>query len=183
MRVFLRRGYQPARVSDVVKEARVARGTFYRHFESKRELLTAVAGELLDRLPSRLSVPPAANTRAGLEAALAALHLAAFRAFHASRETAQLIFGEEAATEPSVARALAAHDKASRRLVLGLLTRARDTGLLREGVAIGLAADAVLGGVQRIVRVEVLKADRPDLEGLAAGLARLEVAALAPDPR
>ena len=182
VRIFLRRGYQASKVRDVVREARVARGTFYLHFESKRQLLAAVARELVDRLPSRLIAPPAPRTRAGLEAALTDLHLGAFRAFHASRETARLLFGESAATEPLVARALAVHDKAWRRLVASLLSRAREAKLLREGIDPDLAADAVLGAVQRVVRVEVLGAERPDLEGLAAGLARLQAASLAPDP-
>src|SRR5204862_6485789 len=72
VKAFLRRGYLATKVKDVVREARVARGTFYLHFESKRQLLTAVARELLDRLPPRQPLPPPPRSRAGFEQALEA---------------------------------------------------------------------------------------------------------------
>jgi AcrR family transcriptional regulator len=45
-RVFSRRGYHAAGVSEIITEAGVARGTFYLYFESKR----AIFDELLDQL-------------------------------------------------------------------------------------------------------------------------------------
>ena len=40
--VFGRKGYHRTGVADIVTEAGVARGTFYRHFEGKREAFSAV---------------------------------------------------------------------------------------------------------------------------------------------
>lgn len=49
-RVFAERGYQRASVSDVIKEAGVARGTFYNYFESKRAVLHAVLVDLTEHI-------------------------------------------------------------------------------------------------------------------------------------
>ncbi|MBW1757762.1 MAG: TetR/AcrR family transcriptional regulator [Deltaproteobacteria bacterium] len=49
-RVFALRGYHRTQVSDIVSEAKVGQGTFYRHFQSKRVLFDA----LFDRLTSGL---------------------------------------------------------------------------------------------------------------------------------
>ena len=47
LRVFARRGYHAASVSDIVQEAAVARGTFYLYFPSKHELFAALVDDLM----------------------------------------------------------------------------------------------------------------------------------------
>jgi AcrR family transcriptional regulator len=44
--LFAERGYHAASISDIIGKAKVARGTFYNHFRSKREIFA----QLLDRL-------------------------------------------------------------------------------------------------------------------------------------
>jgi AcrR family transcriptional regulator len=45
--VFARRGYHRTGVADIVDEVSVARGTFYRYFESKRAVFQAVLEEMM----------------------------------------------------------------------------------------------------------------------------------------
>ncbi len=45
--VFAERGYHRANVADILTAAGVARGTFYNHFESKRDVFAAVLAELM----------------------------------------------------------------------------------------------------------------------------------------
>ncbi|MBW2526285.1 MAG: TetR/AcrR family transcriptional regulator [Deltaproteobacteria bacterium] len=47
LRVFAKKGYHAASVSDIVHEAAVARGTFYLYFPSKRELFAGLVDELM----------------------------------------------------------------------------------------------------------------------------------------
>ncbi len=47
MKVFGQKGYARATISEIVKEAGVAQGTFYVYFESKEDILDAVAGHVL----------------------------------------------------------------------------------------------------------------------------------------
>lgn len=48
--VFAERGYHAASVSDIIERAGVARGTFYNHFESKRDVFAAVLAALMDEI-------------------------------------------------------------------------------------------------------------------------------------
>lgn len=48
--VFAERGYHGASVSNILDAAGVARGTFYNHFESKRDVFAAVLAELMGEI-------------------------------------------------------------------------------------------------------------------------------------
>jgi AcrR family transcriptional regulator len=46
-KLFIKYGYEETPVSDIVKKARVAQGTFYYYFKSKDEILDAIVDKLL----------------------------------------------------------------------------------------------------------------------------------------
>jgi len=50
MRVFAERGFQAARVDDIVRAARTSHGTFYLYFANKEDLLRALAVECAHEL-------------------------------------------------------------------------------------------------------------------------------------
>jgi len=192
-RVMLRRGYAATQVSHVVREAGVSRGTFYRHFESKRQLLAALARDLLDRILPGFDRPPDVGSREALTSALESIARRAFETVARDRPVARLVLVGGAASEPAAIRLLAAHDASWRTLVERLLSRARAARVLDDGVDIGLAADLIVGATQRVLRSSVLRitvlgksgssaASRTgptDVAALAAALARLQVAAVA----
>ncbi|MHB8466639.1 MAG: TetR/AcrR family transcriptional regulator [Acidimicrobiales bacterium] len=70
-RVFAARGYQPASVEDILTEAGFGRGTFYKYFRDKLDLLITLAGEaavvLTEMAASFAEIHPGRN---GAEAAL-----------------------------------------------------------------------------------------------------------------
>jgi TetR/AcrR family transcriptional repressor of nem operon len=74
--VFIERGYNAASVNDIVQAARVPKGSFYNHFQSKEALAIEVLRRYVDDLGLReLADPhgsPLANLRAHLEASIAA---------------------------------------------------------------------------------------------------------------
>jgi AcrR family transcriptional regulator len=179
--VLLRRGVQGTQVSNIVREAGVSRGTFYRHFDSKRHLLGAAARELLDRILPRFPKPPPLSTRRDLESALSTMHRQALSAALAERDSARLILSGGAAAEPAAARWMASHEESWRRLVSTLLARARTARLLRDDVDPALATSVVVGGVQHVLRSAVLgRGGDRDGATLAADLARLQVDGLSP---
>ena len=179
VRVLLRRGVHATHVGHVVREAGVSRGTFYKHFDSKRQLVGVAAREVLDRVLPRVPEPPALERRADLEAALAAMHTHVLRAVAAEPAAARLVFLGGAAAEPAAARWIASHEQAWRHLVATLLRRARAAGFLREGVEPSLAAAVVVGSVLHVLRTELLRRPDADPDALAAALARLHADAVA----
>lgn len=60
-RLFLVQGYEKTSVNLIVEEAGVAKGTFYHHFKTKEDVLSAIVNSLLDELVS--SAESVANDR------------------------------------------------------------------------------------------------------------------------
>lgn len=55
---FGTQGYHKTQVSDIIKKAEVARGTFYLYFESKREIFKELMLELLQKVTSQIQSLP-----------------------------------------------------------------------------------------------------------------------------
>jgi len=49
-RLFSEKGYEQTAVSDIVREAEVAQGTFYYYFKSKEEILDAIVEDLVEEM-------------------------------------------------------------------------------------------------------------------------------------
>jgi AcrR family transcriptional regulator len=178
-KVFRRHGYQFATVTHVVRQARVSRGTFYEHFDSKRRLLGALAGELLDRVLPRFPRIPPVTTRGELEAALAAMNRLAFDAVAREPVVARLVLGGGLGSEPAAVRLLAAHDAGWVRLTQSLLQRARAAKAIRDGLDLAFAAEAIVAASQRTARAIAAGTARGVPALLATRLAELQAATVA----
>ena len=55
---FGARGYHSTQISDIIARAKVARGTFYLYFESKREIFNAVMTELFEKVQGEIRAIP-----------------------------------------------------------------------------------------------------------------------------
>jgi AcrR family transcriptional regulator len=150
-RVFVRRGYSAARVRDVAREAGVARGTFYAHFDSKRHVLEVLARGWLDAL-----LPPetagAVVDAQSLDAALRALHGDVLSAFARERDRVRLLYGDEAARGPGLARVLEAHEREWRRRIGIPVVLGKASGFLRADVDVERTSECVLGMVAHVAR-------------------------------
>jgi AcrR family transcriptional regulator len=65
--LFGEKGYENTSINEIARRAKLAVGSFYQHFRSKRQLLLALMDELLEKL-SQLNFEPQAvtNVRAGI---------------------------------------------------------------------------------------------------------------------
>jgi AcrR family transcriptional regulator len=70
--LFGEKGYENTSIDEIARRAKLAVGSFYQHFRSKRQLLLALMDELLEKL-SQLDFQPqaAADIRAGIRGLLA----------------------------------------------------------------------------------------------------------------
>src|SRR5256714_5180012 len=68
MKVFDERGYQAARVDDIVRAARTSHGTFYLYFANKEDLLRALAVECAQEIDAlALGIGPITADPAGAQ--------------------------------------------------------------------------------------------------------------------
>jgi AcrR family transcriptional regulator len=101
-RVFERLGYVDATVEDIVKEAGIARGSFYTYFPSKREVFHLVESSVDEQVREAVSAHP----HSGVGDVKANLRLANSRYIRAYRENAAIIsLVEQLATIDEVMRA------------------------------------------------------------------------------
>lgn len=146
-RVFARLGYHRAGVADIVAEAKVARGTFYRHFDSKRGAFSAVVEGLMAEVVAVVEpIDIAAPIRPQVQANLAHLIRAV-----AAHDVVRVLFTEAAGVDAEGDQALADfYGEAHRRIATALQTgqalgvvEAGDTDLLARCL-LGLIKEPVL---------------------------------------
>lgn len=101
--LFGEKGYENTSIEEIARRAKLAVGTFYQHFRSKRQLLLALMDELLEKL-NQLNLQPQAvtNVRAGLRGLLSRAfshdlrYLGAYRAWQeAALSDPQLVRKQE----------------------------------------------------------------------------------------
>src|SRR5437867_10916660 len=79
--VFAEHGYNASRISDMVRLAGISQGNFYRHFQSKDEILLAVLEGPLDELRRASSVHSGAEPTEVVLAGLVAANRAYFSTY------------------------------------------------------------------------------------------------------
>lgn len=108
-RVFIRNGYHKPNTSDIVAEAGVGQGTFYRHFRDKRDafetLLEGFIAGLLDEF-SEMSARPPTNAEEYREASIIALRRMV-RVVQRNRKLALLFIREAPAVDDHIAQVMA----------------------------------------------------------------------------
>lgn len=180
--VFERGGYHSTHVDDVIREAGIARGTFYLHFTSKHEVFAALVDRMLSIfLDARPAAPePAVDGPASAEAILRASYRTVFETLREHRRLARLLFEEAVGLDKGFADALATHYREWHARVRGTLERFRAAGAARADLDAEITAELVLGVVERLAR-RYLFADRGvDVERLVDAVVSLEMRGIAP---
>jgi AcrR family transcriptional regulator len=151
--VFAECGYNAARISDMVRLAGISQGNFYRHFESKDEILVAVLEGPLDDLRRATS----GENHHGDEVVLADL-VAANRAFfsaYARHRHVIRVMREAAATNAEFGRLWLQIRRAFVERTVRWLERLRAAGRLEAGANLELLADALGSVVEHLAYVQV----------------------------
>jgi AcrR family transcriptional regulator len=138
-KVFARRGYQSATVDEIVARARLSKGTFYWHFESKGDLFVALLEERIDR-PARALIDVTRSAPAeGATAPVVGRGLAAL--FREHRELVLLLheYWSAAARDERLRARYLDRQRALRTALAEALTARHE----RTGVPLAMPADAL----------------------------------------
>lgn len=163
--VFAERGYHAAGIADIIAAAGVARGTFYFHFESKRQIFDEILDNLLADIDRRIAVievgaaaaPPLEQLRANLERVLS------------------LILEDRHLVEILLFQAVGLDHDCQRKLdrfyqsVLGQIESALRMGMMMGMVRVcdpRVAAAAILGAIQGIVAEAARQEQGRELDGI-----------------
>lgn len=141
-RVFERVGYFDATVDDIVKEAGIARGSFYTYFPSKREVFDLVEAQVEEDVREAVTAHP----HAGVGDVISNLRLANSRYITAYRSNAAIISLVEqlATTDPGVRERRLASRKAHVGRVAETIRRWQAQGMADASVDCEIAAAALV---------------------------------------
>ena len=164
-RSFAAKGFHATGVADIVSEAGVARGTFYRHFESKREAFTAVLQAMMADVvsvvrPIDIHSPIADQVWANLDRLVRAIMV---------EDVARVLFSEAVGIDAEGDEALREfYGAALQRIELALRT-GQQLGVVREG-DVKLKARALLGVIKEPVVQAKLYGESVDADALVGEL-------------
>jgi AcrR family transcriptional regulator len=170
-RIFARSGFHAASVDDIVREARVARGTFYLYFPSKRELFAALIDQLvgdLERGIRRIDLGP------GAPAPIEQLErnvLWLLSLPQARPEMLQVLLWEAVGLDEGLDRKLQSFHQRMFALMQGALELGIEMGLVRR-CDTRVTARLLVGSIKELLLSLLVRADlQPaDLQGLAREL-------------
>ncbi len=169
-RVFSTRGYERASVTNLIREAGVARGTFYLYFESKEAVFSALVTELLRDLQSSVR---------GVDPVRDAGHVVA-ELFDVVRRIVVTTKDDKAITRilfrqgPGIGTEVDAVLRGFRRSLHVWLLQALETGqangVVRAAIDIDIAATGILGSVIEILQRHVVEPETVDVDRIARAI-------------
>ena len=173
-KVFRAKGYDGATVSEIVREAGVAQGTFYLYFPSKRAAAISLRDGLMETMAR--AVATAVESRTSFEDRLESLIAACFKVARRNADLFRLAFIGADETHPELHSESPEH--ASILItVTSLFTEAVDAGEM-EAMDPEIAARLALGLVQHAVIEAFVSGESEDSERLEQGVTRMLVNAL-----
>ena len=178
--VFAEKGYHGASISDVVKAAGVARGTFYLYFDSKEAVFLDLLDELLGTLRASVGGVDLSEGALPMEAQLHGIVVRILRATESNRALTRIIFREAVGLDASVDAKLREFHDGLEQWLVGALTLGAELGLVRRCEA-EVVATCVVGMVRESIHRYVVQRDELfDADGVAETLVRFAVEGLRP---
>jgi AcrR family transcriptional regulator len=149
--VFAEYGYNAARISDMVRLAGISQGNFYRHFQSKDEILLAVLEGPLEELRRSSSV------HSGERVVLSDLITAnrAFFSTYARHRHVIRVMREAAATNPEFGRLWLKIRRGFVDRTVHWLERLQASGELETGANLEMLAEALGSIVEHLAYVQI----------------------------
>lgn len=180
-RAFLRRGYHATHVEQIVEEAGVSRGTFYAHFEGKHAVFAALVDRMLQIfLDARPALPePEVLALHDAETVLRLSYREVLETFWRHRRLLRLLLEEAVGLEKGFAARVEEHFQAWHQRVRQTLDLFQERGVAHADLDKDLAADLVLGMVERVTRRHLLGPKKPDLDRLVEALVSFELRGIA----
>ena len=160
---FAYRGYHRTSVGDIIKRARIARGTFYLYFENKRQIFEAILEMALQGLVGRLrrielspqSPPPLEQLRDNVGRVMAFLL--------SERELTQILLRHAEGLDAEFDRRLSAFYDTIMELIEGALRAGQRMALVRACDR-RIVATCILGSIKEVMARVASGADQaPDL--------------------
>lgn len=178
LRVFANKGYHAASITDIIKMANVARGTFYLYFESKRAVFEELLDETLSALDTLIKRIDPSRGPSGVLAQMEANIDGVFSYFMGNRGMLRVLMSEAVGLDPGFDLKL---NEFYGRL-LSMITMALEDGkqmkLVKAKVHVEVASLCILGSIKEVLYQEAMDAKIPKQQTVIGEILRYNVSAL-----
>jgi len=184
LRAFSHKGYASAHVSDIIKGAGVARGTFYLYFESKRDAFEKVLAHILSKIENIAPRDRTDNYFPSPEALYVRIYTTFVKFFSVFRENsafARIVFTEATGLDKGFDRQLEDHYNLHRQNIRRYLEGVRNSGIAYN-FDLDITVEAIIGMVERCARTFLSEKNSMDPEVLAKRIADFEFQAVCSIP-
>ena len=158
LQTFAERGYHGTSITDIVRAASVARGTFYLYFDSKNAVFLALLEELLTGFRASVVGVDVSPEAPPLLEQLVGTVYKLLRAASSSRAVATIIFREAVVLDDDVEQRVLAFEQQLHTYVQDALERGVALGLLRPHDT-GVVATCVYGSIRQVIYRYVVTSD------------------------
>lgn len=158
-KVFAEQGYHEASIDDIIKEADIARGTFYLYYTGKRTIFDAILNLTLEEVDSHIE---AIRLDAGQPSPVDQVKANVRRIFNlliADRHLADILFVRALGIDDEAMETLNAFYKKIADLIARALTQGMTIGLLNK-IDPQIAAYSIIGSFKEVL-VRVILTDKP----------------------
>ncbi len=183
LKIFSTKGYTSASISDIIKEAGVARGTFYIYFNSKKNAFSEVLQFVIDEIEKRgprTDSDHRFSSPSKLYESIKNSYRSFLEIFSKNRAFADIVFTEALGIDKGFSSQLEKHYESHRARIISFLEAVRESGLARD-FDNHIVCEAIIGYTERCARVFTEK-PKTDINALAAELADLEFSVICSVP-
>ena len=173
-KVFRAKGYDRARVSEIVREAGVAQGTFYLYFPSKRDIAVSLLDGLMETMAR--AVATSLDSRASFEVRIQSLIAASFNVARSNADLFRLAFIGADETHPEMHSESPEHASILP-IIANLFRDAVDAGEM-ESMDPEITARLVLGLLQHAIIEAFVSGEGEESDRLEEGVSALLLNAL-----
>jgi AcrR family transcriptional regulator len=175
--VFAKRGYHATSISEIIKQATIARGTFYLYFEGKRAVFDELLDDMISALGRRVKRIDPSRGHEGVLAQMEANVDGIFDYLLANRDMLRVLLSEAVGLDPGFDQKL--NEFYGR--ILNMIGQALDLG--RQMKLIGkinpeVTALCILGSIKEVLYQGAMGGKLPSRQKLVNEILRYNVRAL-----
>lgn len=168
--VFASKGYWTASISDIIEAAGVARGSFYRYFQSKQQVFVAIVDQFREEeklLVQQLDQLSAASHRDDFQKQVRIGIRSWLEFYHRNLAAARIVVQDANMIDPASARKREDLRCSVRAALSRMILNRQESGLYHRRISPDLAAHFLLGMFDEIATNCLEKAKKTDLHALA----------------
>lgn len=178
LEVFAEQGYHAASITDIIKRANVARGTFYLYFEGKRAVFELLLDDVLKSLGNRVTRIDTSRGPAGVLAQMEANVDGVFSYLLANRPMLRVLLAEAVGLDAGFDQKLAEFYGRLTQMIQDAIELGKQMRIVSKRINTSISALCILGSIKEVLYQVSMGSKMPSQQIMVDELLRYTVHAL-----